>query len=305
MGEIDHILAWQYDIGNMTNPLLVNSLSYAMTESTANFYLGDGYIERSDAQFQVLASLGLTMIFSAGDAGANSLSAPPMGVISCFPGHAMWPAQSPAVTALSATYFTPLTDPICYLQSSQGGINCLSNPLGEAAVGIDFGMFWTTGGGFSNVSAMPSYQTKQVQSYLAKGNLPPSNYFNSNGRAYPDVSTVGHNLEIVLDGKTRVLDGTSASAPIFAGMITLLNDLRLNAGQPPLGFVNPLLYDLSQSNTGSFRDVSVGNNACGGFGPPYCCANGFSAAPGWDAVTGLGSPNFLVLYNAIKQMNSN
>jgi len=300
--EIDHILTWQYEIGNMTDPPLVSSLSYAMTESTANNFLGDGYIQRSNTQFQVLASMGLTMIFSAGDAGSNSLSAPPMGQLHCFPSHAMWPAESPYVTALSATYFTPLTDPICYLQASEGGINCLGNPLGEAAVGIDYGMFWTTGGGFSNVSSSPSYQTQQVQHYLATANLPPSDYFNSNGRAYPDVATVGHNLEIVLNGESRVLDGTSASAPIFGGLITLLNDLRLNSGSPPLGFLNPLLYGLSQTNSGSFRDVTVGHNACGGFGPPYCCADGFYASPGWDAVSGLGSPNFLVLYNAIKEM---
>lgn len=127
-------------------------------------------------------------------------------------------------------------------------------------------------------------------------------YFNASGRAYPDVSTVGHNLEIVLNGETRVLDGTSASAPIFAGLVTLLNDLRMNSGLSPLGFLNPLLYELSETNSGSFKDISVGANNCGGFGPPVCCANGFLAAPGFDTVSGLGTPNFLVLYNAIKNM---
>ena len=98
------------------------------------------------------------MIFSAGDAGANSFAAPPMDVISCFPSHAMWPADSPYVTAVSATYFTPLAEPLCYYSSDNGGINCLDNPLGEVAVGIDYGMFWTTGGGFSDIFAQPSYQ---------------------------------------------------------------------------------------------------------------------------------------------------
>jgi len=302
--EIDHILEWQYELGNMTNPPLVSSLSYAMTEATANNYLGDGYVERSNTEFQKLASMGLTMIFSAGDAGANSLSAPPMGVVSCDPTHAMWPAESPYVTALSATYGTPAAEPICYRDLEDGGINCLNNPMGEVAVGIDRGMFWTTGGTFSNVSAMPDYQVSAVESYFSQNiaSFPPSSYYNASGRAYPDVSTVGHNLVIVLDGETRVLDGTSASAPIFAGLITLLNSARLNAFQPPLGFVNPLLYQISQEHTGAFNDVTVGHNACGGFGPPFCCANGWLASPGWDPVTGLGTPNFEVIYAAVMNM---
>ena len=154
--EIDHILEWQYELGNMTNRTfslfaamihrltwsapLVSSLSYAMTESTANNYLGDGYVQRSNTEFEKLAMMGLTMVFSAGDAGANSLSAPPMGVVSCNPTHAMWPAESPYVLALSATYATPASEPICYRDLEDGGINCLNNPMGEVAVGIDRGM---------------------------------------------------------------------------------------------------------------------------------------------------------------------
>lgn len=111
-----------------------------MTEATANNYLGDGYVQRSNTEFEKLAIMGLTMVFSAGDAGANSLSAPPMGVVSCNPTHAMWPAESPYVLALSATYATPAAEPICYRNLEDGGINCLSNPMGEVAVGIDRGM---------------------------------------------------------------------------------------------------------------------------------------------------------------------
>lgn len=88
-------------------------------------------------------------------------------------------------------------------------------------------------------------------------------------------------------------------SPIFAGLITLLNSARLDAGMPALGFINPLLYQISEDNTGAFNDVTVGHNACGGFGPPFCCANGWLASPGWDPVTGLGSPNFEVLYAAV------
>jgi tripeptidyl-peptidase-1 len=72
------------------------------------------------------------------------------------------------------------------------------------------------------------------------------------------------------------LDG-SASAPIFASTIALLNSQRL----VPLGFLNPWLY----LESGVLNDVTTGSN-------PGCSTNGFTAAAGWDPVTGLGTPNF-------------
>ena len=91
-------------------------------------------------------------------------------------------------------------------------------------------------------------------------------------------------------------DGTSASAPIFAGVISLLNAARIDAGKAPLGFLNPLMYSAAANVTGSFYDVTIGSNRCGAIGfTPQCCSHAYHAAPGWDAVTGLGSPNYAVL----------
>ena len=101
-------------------------------------------------------------------------------------------------------------------------------------------------------------------------------------------------------GKMMPVDGTSASAPIFAGIVALLNDIRLNRGQPRLGFMNPWLYQAVAANPGAVQDVVVGQNRCGAYVAPgspvqQCCDSGFSAIPGFDAVSGLGSPNFEVL----------
>ena len=74
-------------------------------------------------------------------------------------------------------------------------------------------------------------------------------------------------------------------------MVSLWNDMRLSAGKPPMGFVNPFLYAASKTKPSAFNDIVSGDNACGIFG--YSCCNlKYSATTGWDAVTGLGSPNF-------------
>ena len=86
--------------------------------------------------------------------------------------------------------------------------------------------------------------------------------------------------------------GTSCAAPIWAGVLSLLNGERLRAGASSLGFVNPLLYSLAASDatSGAFKDVTEGHNS-------GCRSTGFYAAKGWDPVTGLGVPNFPLLSN--------
>lgn len=72
-----------------------------------------------------------------------------------------------------------------------------------------------------------------------------------------------------------MVGGTSAVAPLWAALITLVNQQRVQNGESTVGFVNALLY----AATGDFNDITQGNNGS------------FSAGPGWDACTGLGSPN--------------
>jgi len=90
--------------------------------------------------------------------------------------------------------------------------------------------------------------------------LPPSGYFNASGRGYPDVSTYGSNYFVYLGGKITRESGTSASAPVFASMVTLWNDLRLSNGQPPMGFIAPFLYNIYEKYPYVFNDITTGNN---------------------------------------------
>jgi len=125
-------------------------------------------------------------------------------------------------------------------------------------------------------------------------NLPPQSYWNAAGRGFPDVSAFGSNVLISSSGSIFGVGGTSCSSPIWAGIITLLNDVCLGKGKPPLGFLNPLLYQIWAARPSAFTDITVGDNICTEGGCSSSCY-GFTCAVGWDPVTGLGTPVFTEL----------
>lgn len=141
-----------------------------------------------------------------------------------------------------------------------------------------------SGGGFSNVFALLSYQASAVGEYL-KDYAPPysSAQYNNSGaaRGFPDISANGANYFVAIDGQNSLVYGTSASAPVVGSIFTLINEQLAAAGKNPVGFVNPVLY----ANPDVFNDITSGSN-------PGCGTAGFSAVPGWDPVTGLGTPNY-------------
>ena len=92
--------------------------------------------------------------------------------------------------------------------------------------------------GFSKYFAQPSYQQDVVANYLRIiGGSIPHNYYNVSNRAYPDVSASAHNYLVQVSGVWDPVDGTSASTPTVAGLISIANDYRIQHGKPPLGFV--------------------------------------------------------------------
>jgi subtilase family serine protease len=181
-----------------------------------------------------------------------------------------WPASSPWVTAVGATRF-------------------VGQKVGSAEMASDqFG----SGGGFSSqFSQSPdaTYQSAAVAKYLStvdKSTLPPADAFPAMGRATPDVSALGEGYQVLVGGRVQSIGGTSASSPAFAGMVALLNEARLNAGKPAMGFLNTFLY----KNEDAFTTVTLGSNKVGRGGQalPY----GFNCSAGWDPATGLGTPKF-------------
>jgi len=113
------------------------------------------------------------------------------------------------------------------------------------------------------------------------------------GRGVPDVAgnadpKTGYKVRI--DGVDTVYGGTSAVAPLWAGLFALINE---GLGRS-VGFANPLLYSPVVQTPGALRDITVGNN------DTTRQVGGYSARPGWDPCTGLGSPNGTSILNALR-----
>eukprot|EP00042_Codosiga_hollandica_P054389 m.735240 g.735240 ORF g.735240 m.735240 type:complete len:568 (-) comp58890_c0_seq2:114-1817(-) len=238
-------LTWIQDVSNTTDAPFVHSVSYGDVESS----LDPTFMQRVNAEFQIMGTRGFSILFASGDSGAGcnkSIFVP------------NFPASSPYVTTVGGTILTDLD------HGEEGN--------------------FISGGGFSNVFARPSYQEAAVAQFLnTSHNLPAPNKYNHTGRGYPDIAAASSGFTVVVDDIPMPgVAGTSCAAPTSSGIVSLLNDIRIAAGQGTLGFLNPLLYQ----NPSALRDITEGCNA-------GCGENGaFCSQVGWDAVTGLGSPNF-------------
>jgi tripeptidyl-peptidase-1 len=193
-----------------------------------------------------------------------------------------WPNTCPYITNVAATKVMPdnqVTDPEWAVFDPK------DHPYSD-----DF----SSGGGFSNIYPIPEYQSQAVERYLDKYSPGYKSYsrpadaiganggvFNRLGRAYPDVAANGDNILMYNRGKLGTGGGTSASAPIFGAIINRINEERLARQKVPVGFINPVLY----SHPEILNDIVNGSN-------PGCGTGGFTAVPGWDPTSGLGTPNY-------------
>ncbi|KAI0205094.1 peptidase S8/S53 domain-containing protein [Astrocystis sublimbata] len=219
-----------------------------------------------------LGSRGVTVIFSSGDSGTGSacLSNDGKNTTMFQP---QYPASCPFVTSVGSTRY-----------------------LNETAT-------FFSSGGFSDYWPRPSWQDSAVKSYLKKIGDKNAPYYNTKGRGFPDVSAQGFGFRVYDKGVLKSYQGTSASAPAFAGIVALLNDARLRANKPTLGFLNPLLYH----NPHALNDITLGaSTGCDGHarfngppnGSPVIPGASWNATAGWDPVSGLGTPNFPKLLKA-------
>ncbi|KAF9478384.1 tripeptidyl peptidase A [Pholiota conissans] len=256
---------WLDFILKQENPPHVISTSYGDDEQT----VPQSFANRVCAGFAQLGARGVTLTFSSGDNGVGDGDANP--------------ATQKCITndGRNATRFIPLFPAGCPFVTSVGG----TASVPEVAVSRFF-----SGGGFSDYFARPLYQEVAVSQYLAS--LPKGTYaglFNPHGRGIPDVAAQSDRFRIFLGGRIASIGGTSAASPTFAGFVALLNDARIKAHKPPLGFLNPLIYSIGAS---TFNDITVGHNS-------GCGTTGFNVTKGWDPVTGLGTLNFEKLKDVI------
>ncbi|KAF9631675.1 putative tripeptidyl-peptidase 1 protein [Lasiodiplodia theobromae] len=245
----------------LEDPPLVVSISYSDDEQT----VPPAYARRACDLFGRLALRGVSVIDASGDGGALGT-----GTTECLGPN-------------NETKFIPAFPATCPWVTSVGATAAWGGPATWSA------------GGFSDLFPRPEWQDAVVSTYIDRLNGSHAPYYSAAGRAFPDVSLIGVDYVTTVGGFTSTLKGTSASTPVFAAMVALLNDLRLRAGKPPLGFLNPLLY--SDALKDVYRDVAEGQG--GGCSNSTWFEPGWEALPGWDAVTGLGEPDFEKLRAAV------
>ena len=229
--------------------------------------------------FEAAQAAGITVLASSGDGGTANILKEPVKNPQTIPfPTVIWPASDPLVTAVGGTYLC--TEPVSGSLSADSAdppVNCQSQP-GQREVGwID------AGGGFSHVFGVPTFQT---------GALPTGSTPISAGRGVPDVGyqasartgVLVYDTDFSTGGGWFIVGGTSSGSPQWAALVAIA--AQKNGG--PLGLINPALYRIGADSarwSKDFFDVTTGNNQADPTIP------GFNATPGWDPVTGLGTPN--------------
>jgi kumamolisin len=205
-----------------------------------------------DAAFQDAVAIGVTVTVAAGDNGSSDDSTTTSGV------HVDFPASSPNVLACGGTTLE--------------GSTTTSTITSEVVWNEQASNEGATGGGVSDVFPLPSYQ--------ANAGVPASAGGGKTGRGVPDVAgnadpVTGYS--VVVDGQQEPIGGTSAVAPLWAGLIARL----AQATGKRFGLLQTSLYAGVKAGTAAtgFNDITEGNNGA------------YKAGPGWDACTGLGSPD--------------
>jgi kumamolisin len=206
-----------------------------------------------DDAFQSAAALGVSVTVASGDNGSSD-------GVNDGNDHVDFPASDPYVLGCGGTTLQASNDQIV----NEVVWNNLSAGGGAG------------GGGVSDVFSLPTYQN---------GFNVPTPTGQAGGRGVPDVAgdadpSTGYN--VLVDGESAVIGGTSAVAPLYAGLIARINQ---STGKG-IGFLNPLIYSQAVESSG-FHDITDGNNG------------DFSAATGWDPCTGLGSPDGAQLLGAL------
>ncbi|TFB02665.1 Tripeptidyl-peptidase sed2 [Trichoderma ghanense] len=236
----------------------VLSLSYSDDELS----VPRDYAKRVCSLFGLLTARGTSIIFSSGDGGARGGRAS-----SCMTNDG---TKRPVTMATFP--------PTCPWVTSIGAVTNIAEPPNGARFST---------GGFSQYFARPRWQNDAVEGYIKALDGHLDGYYNESMRAIPDVSAVGTAFSIIAGGYPRSLQGTSASAPVFASMIALINDARMRAGKKSLGFLNQHLY--SSKVRAVLQDITAGQSASCIFNETDI-PGGWPAAEGWDAITGLGVP---------------
>lgn len=251
-GDADMLSATKYAVDHNLGDVI--SQSFGEAESCADPKL----VQQEHAIFGEAVDKGITLLAAAGDQGA----AQPTCDGSSFSASASTPASDPNVTAVGGTSLTTTGT-----NGTYGSESAWATRLGA------------TGGGFSTIYRRPGFQAPFQD--------------NNKQRGVPDIAINGDALNsgviVVWGGKPFRFGGTSAGSPQWAGIVALADQ----AGGHRLGDMNKSLYHIGKSDAygTAFHDVTAGDNSCTVLACGGVAVQGFPATPGWDAATGLGTPD--------------
>ena len=247
----------------------------------------------------------VTVLGSSGDAGTANVVKEPVRNPALIPYPSVqWPASDPLVTGVGGTNLC--TDAVTgtSIDSTSPPGACQANP------GVREVAWVGSGGGYSIFFPRPAFQNALPPGSSYVGSSAGAPGPNSNMRGVPDISyqaasrtgvlvyttePVARNVagpgcgrEVPCDPGWFIVGGTSSGSPQWAGIVAMADQYSHNHGHGDVGYINPALYTVANNPVDyakDFYDVTVGNNQANPSVP------GYSASTGWDAVTGLGTPN--------------
>ena len=242
-----------------------------------------GFVGAQHRIFQQLAAQGTTVVSATGDAGAYGCAdqVPGTDPLANTVGVNL-PASDPYVLAVGATDLAFTSQNGAATVSVEGGWSCAPTVSSLCASTSPHGA--GSGGGVSVIFRSGDGYGTSLSWQTGAG---VSNQYSTGGRQIPDVSisgsygSAGHEYSIYYQGKWQRGGGTSAAAPEWAALILRIDQNLIQQGLKPLGWANPILYQIANGAPAypAFHDVQSGNNLY------------YNATPGWDYVSGLGSPD--------------
>ncbi len=253
-----------YQSSSTTQPAILNLFAKIKEDNSARQIsmswtlpdAGYGSYATYDSIFKTYAVQGQSFFACAGDQDADRLSA--------------YYNDDPYITIVGGTCL-----------NTDSNENWISEVVWNDRTAMAGGPAYNgTAGGVSSNYSIPSWQL---------GTSMAANGGSAKFRNYPDVSIIACNIyEYVADGQQWIGEGTSFGAPLWAAFNALVNEQAASNGLPAVGFLNPLLYAIGNSALGqsAFHDVTSGDNNFDGWTGKY-----YSAAPGYDLVSGWGTPN--------------
>ena len=269
---LNQVIVYEAGPKGIPNNILSRMVSDNLAKQLSSSWTwGGGPNSTTDSLFQQMAAQGQSFFQAAGDSDAYTSALPE-------------PADNPYITIVGGTTLTTTGPAGSWV--SEATWNWYNSGAGTNG----------TGGGISTSYAIPSWQ---------QGISMTANQGSTTMRNIPDVALTADNVWVTYNnGSSGAVGGTSCAAPLWAGLIALINQQALGNGKPLVGFINPAIYSIGKSTSysTSFHDITAGNNTNSSSPTKFFSVSGLDLCTGWgtpaggsliDALAGAAAPQIL------------